>query len=70
MNEITQNAPDLMDVLTIDGEEYIRYKPIPIDYCIIRGTAIDELGNLTTDEEAMMLEVFPAVMACKNTAER
>ena len=65
MNEITQNAPDLMDVLTIDGEEYMRYKPIPIDYCIIRGTAIDELGNLTTDEEAMMLEVFPAVMACK-----
>ena len=65
MNEITRNAPDIIEVLTIGGEEYMRYKPIPIDYCIIRGTAIDELGNLTTDEEAMMLEVFPAVMACK-----
>lgn len=65
MNEATKAAPDLVDVLTIDGEEYIRYKPIPIDYCIIRGTYVDELGNLSTDEEAMSLEVWGAVMACK-----
>jgi propionate CoA-transferase len=65
MNEITKNAPDIIDVVTIDGEEYLRYKPIPLDYCIIRGTYIDELGNLTTDEEAMKLEVLPAVLACK-----
>lgn len=65
MNEITKNAPDIVDVVTIDGEEYMRYKPIPLDYVIIRGTYVDELGNLTTDEEAMQLEVFSAVMACK-----
>ncbi len=65
MNDITKNAPDISDIVTIDGEEYMRYKPIPLDYCIIRGTYIDELGNLTTDEEAMQLEVFSAVMACK-----
>ena len=65
MNAITKNAPDIVDVVTIDGEEYMRYKPIPLDYCIIRGTYVDEMGNLTTDEEAMQLEVFSAVMACK-----
>ena len=65
MNEVTQKAPDITDIVHIDGEEYIRYKPIPLDFCIIRGTYIDELGNLTTDEEAMSLEVFSAVMACK-----
>lgn len=65
MNEITKSAPDISDVITIDGEEYMRYKPIPLDYVIIRGTYVDELGNLTTDEEAMQLEVFSAVMACK-----
>lgn len=65
MNEATKDAPDIVDILTIDGEEYMRYKPIPLDYCIIRGTYVDELGNLTTDEEAMQLEVFSAVMACK-----
>lgn len=65
MNEITRTAPDIVDVVNIDGEEYMRYKPIPLDYCIIRGTYVDEMGNLTTDEEAMSLEVFSAVMACK-----
>lgn len=65
MNEATKDAPDIVDIVTIDGEEYMRYKPIPLDYCIIRGTYVDELGNLTTDEEAMQLEVFPAVLACK-----
>jgi propionate CoA-transferase len=65
MNEITKNAPDLVEIVHIDGEEYMCYKPIPLDYCIIRGTYVDELGNLTTDEEAMNLEVFPAVLATK-----
>lgn len=65
MNEVTRAAPDLIDVVTIGGEEYLCYKPIPIDYCIIRGTCIDENGNLSTEEEAMNLEVFSAVMACK-----
>ncbi|WP_418418929.1 acyl CoA:acetate/3-ketoacid CoA transferase [Blautia sp.] len=65
MNEITRNAPDIVEVVQIGGEEYMRYKPIPLDYCIIRGTYVDENGNLTTDEEAMQLEVFSAVMACK-----
>lgn len=65
MNDITKNAPDIVDVVTIEGEEYMRYKPIPLDYCIIRGTYVDEMGNLTTDEEAMQLEVISAVMACK-----
>lgn len=65
MNEKTQSMPDIVEVIRIDDDEYIRYLPIPIDICIIRGTYIDENGNLSTDEEAMMLEVFPAVLACK-----
>lgn len=65
MNEITKDAPDIVEVVTIGGEEYMRYKPIPLDYCIIRGTYIDEHGNLSTEEEAMQLEVLSAVLACK-----
>ena len=65
MNELTQNEPELFDVLLIDGEEYLRYKPIPLDYVLIRGTRIDEDGNLSTEEECMKLEVLPAVFAAK-----
>ena len=65
MNEVTKNAQNLVETIEINGELYMWYKPIPIDYCIIRGTYIDELGNLSTEEEAMSLEVWGAVMACK-----
>ena len=65
MNDRTKEQPDISDVVVIGGEEYMRYRPIPLDYCIIRGTYIDENGNLSTDEEAMCLEVLSAVLACK-----
>ncbi len=65
MNDITKDAADIVEVVNIGGEEYMRYKPIPLDYCIIRGTCVDENGNLSTEEEAMQLEVLSAVLACK-----
>lgn len=65
MNERTKAKEDIVGVLDIDGEEYLQYKPIPIDTLIIRGTYCDENGNLTTEHEAMLLEVLPAVMATK-----
>lgn len=65
MNERTKPLEDIVDILTIDGEDYIRYKEIPIDTLLIRGTYADENGNISTEEEAMLLEVLPAVMATK-----
>lgn len=65
MNAVTRALPDISEIITIKDEEYMFYNAIPIDYCIIRGTEADEDGNLTTTEEAMMLEVLPAVMAAK-----
>jgi len=65
MNERTKALGDIVEILDYRGEEYMFYKQIPIDVCLIRGTECDEMGNLTTDEEAMKLEVLPAVMAAK-----
>ncbi|MBP3469106.1 MAG: acyl CoA:acetate/3-ketoacid CoA transferase [Lachnospiraceae bacterium] len=65
MNERTKPLEDIVDVVTIDGEEYLRYKEIPIDTLLIRGTYADENGNISTQEEAMVLELLPAVMATK-----
>lgn len=65
MNERTKKLPDITEIIAIDGEEYIFYKAIPVDYVIIRGTFADEMGNITTDEEAMKLEVLPAVLTAK-----
>ena len=65
MNERTRDKEDIVAVVNVDGEEYIQYKEVPIDTLIFRGTYADEDGNICTDEEAMVLEVFPAVMATK-----
>lgn len=65
MNERTKELEDITEIIKINGEEYIFYKGIPVDYVIIRGTTVDEMGNITTDEEAMKLEVFAAVMVAK-----
>lgn len=66
MNQRTKDCgDDLVAIVTVDGEEYIQYKPIPIDTLVIRGTYCDENGNLNIEEEGMVLEVLPAVMAAK-----
>ncbi len=65
MNQRTANKPDLVEIINLKGEEYMFYNAVPIDYCIIRGTYSDEMGNISTDEEAMKLEVLPAVLATK-----
>ncbi|RGZ01569.1 CoA-transferase [Clostridium sp. AM58-1XD] len=65
MNARTKDKEDIVAIVTVDGEEYMQYKEVPIDTLIIRGTYADEAGNISTDEEAMVLEVLPAVMAAK-----
>ncbi|WP_094547236.1 acyl CoA:acetate/3-ketoacid CoA transferase [Petroclostridium xylanilyticum] len=65
MNERTKDLPDLVEVVNFKGEEYLFYNAIPLDFVIIRGTTADEMGNITTEEEAMKLEVLPAVLAAK-----
>ena len=65
MNGRTEPLEDIIQVMRWQEEEYLFYNAVPIDYCIIRGTACDEMGNLTTDDEAMKLEVLPAVLATK-----
>lgn len=65
MNARTKSLEDIVDVVELDGEEYLRYREIPIDTLLIRGTYADENGNISTQEEAMVLELLPAVMATR-----
>lgn len=66
MNDITDE--DLVELMEIDGEEYLRYKPFKqINVGFIRGTYADENGNLTMDKEAAFLEALPMAEAVKNT---
>ena len=64
-NERTKAAGDLIQVININEEEFLLYPSIPLDYVFIRGTSIDESGNLTTDEEPLKLEILSAAQAAK-----
>ncbi len=57
-----------MELMEIDGEEYLRYKPFKkIHVGIIRGTYADENGNLSMEKEAAFLEALAMAEAVKNT---
>lgn len=64
-NERTQTKEDLIQRVEIASEEYLLYPSIPFDYVFIRGTSIDEDGNITTEEEPLKLEILSAAQAAK-----
>jgi propionate CoA-transferase len=57
----------LVDVVTIDGEEWLRYKSFPIDVAIIRGTFADPQGNVSLIGEAANLDIHAIALAAHNS---
>lgn len=57
---------DLIELIEIGGEEWLRYKPVPIDVAIIRGTSADEDGYISFEEEVHYDEAVSMASAAKN----
>ena len=66
MNDLTRQAPDMNEVVTFNGEEYIWYKPFPIHVGLIRGTKADERGNISMEKEGANLEALQVAQAARN----
>lgn len=64
LNQRTQG--ELVELVRIDGREYLSYKVVPLEVAIIRGTTADEDGNITMEYEPITLEVMSLAQAAKN----
>lgn len=58
---------EVVELVTFDGLEYLRYLPRTIDVAFIRGTSADEQGNLTIDKEAIEMDQFEVAAAAHNS---
>jgi propionate CoA-transferase len=64
MNDRT--TEDLIELISLNGREYLFYRSFPIDIAIIRGTTADEQGNLTMEHEGSFSVMLALAMAAHN----
>jgi propionate CoA-transferase len=58
---------DLVELVTIGAQEYLRYKPYPIHVALIRGSFGDAQGNISLDQEAANLDIYAVAAAAHNS---
>lgn len=66
INDLTKTKEDLVELMTLDGEEWLRYKAPHVDVAIIRGTTADEHGNLTFEKDGILVESLSVAQAAKS----
>lgn len=64
-NQKTREAEKLIDVIELNGEEWLWYKPFPVNVAFLRATSADENGNITNEKEGPNLELLPIAQAAK-----
>ena len=57
----------LVELLQIDGEDVLRYKPFKVDVALIRGTYADARGNISPEDEPMDLDLHTMALAASNS---
>lgn len=59
--------PPTVELIEIDGETKLRYRPFKVDYAILRGTYADPRGNVSLEEEAIDMDSYSMALAAHNS---
>jgi len=62
----SRTSEQLVERIELDGQMWLRYRPVPIHVGLIRATSADARGNLSMEKEALIGEVLPIAQAAKN----
>src|SRR5690242_8889128 len=60
-----RTPPDFVEVVHVAGEEWLFFKPVPVNVAFLRGTTADEDGNVTMEEEAVLGEMLAMAQATR-----
>lgn len=61
----TMTIDPINKVVEVEGQEWLFYKTFPINVAIIRGSTVDENGNLTMEKEGPITEALSLAQATK-----
>lgn len=56
---------DLVELVTFDDREYLRYKPFRVDVALVRGDSADRYGNISCAGEAAQLDALAVAQAAR-----
>jgi propionate CoA-transferase len=65
MNSVTTD--ELVELVTLLGEEYLLFKSFPLNVALLRGTTADENGNVTFEHESVINEGLAIAEAARNS---
>src|SRR5436190_3128769 len=60
-----RTPPAFVEVVDLFGEEWLFFKPVPVNVAFLRGTTADEDGNVTMEEEAVLGEMLAMAQATR-----
>jgi propionate CoA-transferase len=60
-----RTTEELVEIVNLDGREWLRYKPFMVDIALLRGTSCDSFGNIGFEREAVFGDALSIAQAAK-----
>lgn len=64
LNNAPKNA--FVEVMELDGKQWLYYRRLKVDVAVIRGTSADEHGNISLEDEPTSQGILATALAAKN----